>query len=173
MKNIVSQWSFSAAAKTVSCQEFATVGLRGILMIANVTRGAIIYYPGSPTSTGTLSGSTLTLTYDTTGHSDSDVLQIFYDNGDTGSTEQTLSSLAMSLMALADRLEVFSNGRGALYVDITGSAAAIVNPSVTISGTATTSVSTLGSATFDAIFLLRSQMAMAAANQLSATITSN
>ena len=71
-------YTFVPAAGTV---EFASEisAQRQLLVIVNLTRGAMIYNFADPALGGTFSGATLTLTYDTSSHNAADILQIFYE----------------------------------------------------------------------------------------------
>jgi hypothetical protein len=109
MKNIKTNYTFNASAKTIQCGDFEQVGLARILLVVNVTRGVVIYNPSNATTTGLLSGSILTLTFDTTAHSNSDVLQIFSDDGDTGATDQALSTLLLLFSEFLERFDIFGN----------------------------------------------------------------
>lgn len=119
MKNLQTQYTFVAASKTIQCDDFLRFGLPRILLIVNVTRGVVVYNPSNTATTGTLSDSTLTLTFDTTSHSNTDMLQVFTDDGDTGATEQTLSQLVQIMQDLAERLDVYPDGQGALRTSVT------------------------------------------------------
>lgn len=115
-------------------------------MIVNVTRGIIIYNPSNAATNGTLTGSVLTLTFNTTAHSNTDILQIFTDDGDTGSTEQSLSQLLQVMTEFTERLDVYSDGAGRLQVAITNASSQGSLASVTSIGTVTT-VSTVSTVT--------------------------
>jgi hypothetical protein len=78
MKKLVTSYTFVAASKTVQSSEFTS--LKNILLITNVTDNIIIYNFADATKGGTFSGSTVTLTYDTSSMSNSDDLQIFIDD---------------------------------------------------------------------------------------------
>lgn len=78
MKKLVTSYTFNAAAKTITASDFST--LDGILLITNVTDHLVIYNFADTTKGGTLAGTTLTLTYDTTAMSNGDALQIFIDD---------------------------------------------------------------------------------------------
>jgi hypothetical protein len=82
MKRLVNNYSFNATAKTISFTEFTTLELERILLITNVTKNVILYNFAS--LGGTVSGNTLTLSnsLSTSGMSNSDKLQIFYDYPD-------------------------------------------------------------------------------------------
>jgi hypothetical protein len=79
MKQLVTSYTFTAAAKTIDSADFTS--LDGILLITNVTDNIIIYNFADPAKGGSLTGTTLTLTYDTTAMSNTDNLQIFIENG--------------------------------------------------------------------------------------------
>lgn len=143
MKSIATTYTFNQSAKTITCDLFASYGLNRILMIVNVTRGIVYYNPSNTATTGTLSGNVLTLATSTTGHNNNDVLQIFVDDGNTGSTEESLSQLVMALTELAERLDIYSDGNGRLQIALTNTAAQGALSSVGI----VTTLSTLTSAT--------------------------
>ena len=73
---IRTDYIFNAAGKTIT---FANpVVEENIGIIANKDRGVLIYNSFDPAAIGVLSGQVLTLSYDTSTHSNSDTLQIFY-----------------------------------------------------------------------------------------------
>lgn len=84
MKIRPTSYTFDASAQTVDCASFTS--LEAIQLITNVTDNVIIYNFADATKGGTLSGTTLTLTYDTTSMSHTDKLQIFVDDGGTPQT---------------------------------------------------------------------------------------
>jgi len=83
MKRLITDYTFDASARTVTLTGKPTVPIEGILLITNVTVGAIIYLFNDPTKGGTVSGNVITLDYNTTAMSDDDDLQVFYDDGVT------------------------------------------------------------------------------------------
>lgn len=78
MKKIITSYTFDASAQTVVSSSFTS--LERILLITNVTDNIIIYNFADPTKGGSLSGTTLTLDYDTTTMSDTDSLQVFVES---------------------------------------------------------------------------------------------
>lgn len=89
MKKRITSYTFNASAKTIVSADFAS--LESVLLITNVTDGIIIYNFADPARGATLSGTTLTLDYDTTSMDNADKLQIFIDDG--GSEEVDLVTL--------------------------------------------------------------------------------
>lgn len=79
MKKVINHYTFDAAAQTILCEDFNN--LNKIALITNLTDNVIIYNFADPAKGGTLSGDILTLTYDTTSMSDTDVLQIIVHVG--------------------------------------------------------------------------------------------
>jgi hypothetical protein len=74
----VGSYSFNAATRQITISGITGLDLEQFLLITNVTRNIIIYNFADPSLGGTLSGSVLTLTYDTSvAMSDTDRLQIF------------------------------------------------------------------------------------------------
>ena len=98
MKIRITDYVFDASAKTVTSSSFD--GLEGILLITNVTDNVIIYNFADPLRGWVLVGTTLTLVYDTSTMSDSDSLQIFYDDGvsiSTSSKQDTQTTLLQGI----------------------------------------------------------------------------
>ena len=81
MKLRATSYTFNKTAKTVVCSLFTS--LEAIQLITNVTDNIIIYNFADATKGGTLSGTTLTLAYDTTTMADADKLQILVEDGST------------------------------------------------------------------------------------------
>lgn len=82
MKKLIANYSFNKTAKTVTFSDYATISLARVLLITNVNTGAILYNFADPASGGTIAGNVLTLEYDTSSMSNSDALQIYYDDAD-------------------------------------------------------------------------------------------
>lgn len=80
MKVQVQNYTFNAAAKTVTFTNYSSIELERVLVISNVTDGIIIFNFAVASQTGTVSTNVLTLTYDTTSMSNTDDLAIFYDD---------------------------------------------------------------------------------------------
>lgn len=76
-------YTFTPAASgvgTVNMTGIANFDVKRLVAIINQTRGVVIYATGSTTLKYTgVSGTTVTLNFDTTGHSSGDTLQIIYD----------------------------------------------------------------------------------------------
>jgi len=79
MKKLVLSYTFDASLKSVTSNDF--LNLESILLITNVVDNIVIYNFADPLKGGSLSGTTLTLDYNTTAMSDSDELQIFIEDG--------------------------------------------------------------------------------------------
>jgi hypothetical protein len=131
MKKIIKDSTivFNPALKTVDTG-ISNFNLKGLYAIINVTKKAIIFATSVAGSGYTaVSGSIVTLEFDTTTHASNDVLQILYDD----SEEQ---ELLQSMVELSNRLAFLPSIRGTL-ADIRVS---VVNaPAVSIgSGTITT-----------------------------------
>ena len=79
---LISNYSFNAAARTVTFNDIAAPNQSWILGIFNVTRGVYLYDPTYP-STGSMAGNVFTLTYNTTSMSNTDMLRIAYADPNT------------------------------------------------------------------------------------------
>ena len=80
MRKIVDNYTFDASAQQVTLTG-VTVAVNRVVAVWNQTDGELIYYPATPGLGGTAAGSVITLLYDTTSMSDTDVLVIYYDDG--------------------------------------------------------------------------------------------
>ena len=88
MRKLRTDYLFDASAKTITFTD--SLDVKGLLLITNVTDNILIYNFADPLKGGTVVGKILTLTYNTTSMSDSDSLQIFYEDGETGLTDTEL-----------------------------------------------------------------------------------
>jgi hypothetical protein len=90
MKILFENYSFNAAAKTVTFNTTDVITLEQLLIITNVTVNKIIYNFADPNAGGTIVNNVLTLDFDTTSMSSGDKLQIFIDNSLTPASDETL-----------------------------------------------------------------------------------
>lgn len=83
-------YTFDASAKTITFAE--SIDLRGIQVISNKTfSNTVIYNFTSSVKSGSLVGNVLTLTYDTSAMSDTDELEIIYEDGGMDEADVTFS----------------------------------------------------------------------------------
>ena len=90
MKQLITNYLFSPSTKQITLTDYTTISLNGLLLITNVTDNIIIYNFANQVLGGIVSGNVLTLTYDTVSMSSSDSLQIFYDNGETPASDESM-----------------------------------------------------------------------------------
>ncbi len=103
-------YSFNAAAKTVTFSDYSSISLEGVLLITNITDNVIIYNFSTVGKGGTVTTNVLTLDYDTTGMSDTDDLQIFYDDGNVPAKESgNLALVATNTNSSRIALEIIDN----------------------------------------------------------------
>jgi hypothetical protein len=136
MKKLISNYTFNAAARTVALNDYAAVDLEGLLLITNVTDNIIVYNFADPTRGGGINSNVITLAYDTTTMSNSDALQIYYDDGSTAASELSLQALGDAvdyLKMITNQTKVLSTQDGAQRQRV----AVEAMPPVTISGTPT------------------------------------
>lgn len=92
-------YTFAAASKKVTITGVNNLQLFQILNITNLTQGVIIYNPFvSGAGYTAYSNGELTLQYDTTSHSSSDVLLITYNNEDAA--QQQMVDLSLDIRNL-------------------------------------------------------------------------
>lgn len=81
MKKLITNYTFDASAQTLTLTDYASLNQEGLLLITNTTDNVIIYNFASPTYKATVTGNVISLTYNTTSMSNSDDIQIWYDDG--------------------------------------------------------------------------------------------
>jgi hypothetical protein len=90
MKIKIKNYVFTPAAKTVVFSDYTSIKLDNIILITDVKTGTTIYNFAAANLTGAVSGNTLTVNYDTTGLTATN-LAIYYDDpGSTQSTDETI-----------------------------------------------------------------------------------
>jgi hypothetical protein len=82
MKKLVADYTFIPSTKTIRLNEFASIDLEGLLLVTNVSTNQIIYNFADPALGASASGNTVILNYDVTSMSDTDALQIYYDDAE-------------------------------------------------------------------------------------------
>lgn len=80
MKILITNYTFDASEKTITFGDYGSIVLDSVLLITNVTDNIIIYNFANPSLGGSVATNVLTLDYDTTSMSDTDDLQIFYED---------------------------------------------------------------------------------------------
>lgn len=90
MKIKIANYTFDALAKSVTFTDYTSIRLDSVLIITNVDTNKEIYNFGCSGVGGTVVNNVLTLDFDTTSMSNTDKLQIFYDDPTlTHSTNET------------------------------------------------------------------------------------
>jgi hypothetical protein len=147
MKQIqTSGYTFVPASRQITSSVFSTVGLGRVLLVNNATRGVVIFDPSATATNGTLSGSTLTLTFDTTTHSSGDTLTIFYDDSYPatyvdayGEFQECLESLRFAIASLTRTIGMMQPDASArMRIALDTITAGVTLPTVTTVGTVTT-----------------------------------
>ena len=145
MKQLLGQdttgtYTFNPTAKTVTFSGLSQqVTLANILLITNVTANTIIYnFASSTTGAVSFVNNVLTLDYDTTSMSATDVLQIYID---VESYEESLATLLRRMNKLLESNAVVdSRLRQKVVIEAVGTNLAApteVNASIPVSGTVT------------------------------------
>lgn len=103
MKTLITGYSFNATGKQVSFTDYSQLNLESVLLITNVSTNQIIYNFADPLAGGLISGNSVILDYNTSGMSNSDKLQIYYDTPNAPASDQTLSVMSGQLAALQEQ----------------------------------------------------------------------
>jgi hypothetical protein len=154
MKILFENYSFDAAAKTVTFNTTNSITLEQLLIITNVTTNQIVYNFADPNAGGSITNNVLTLDFDTTSMSSSDKLQIFIDNILTPSSDETLQLVGEQtelLRRMTKLLEPIANQNSVGYqrVEVTSLVPSIVsNHNLTYTGGAQNGTVSAAESTF-------------------------
>ncbi len=124
MKKRITTYTFDASEKTITFS--GAMELEGFLVITNVTDNIIIYNFADSTLGGSITGSILTLDYNTSSMSDTDDLMIMYDDG--------VDTVAVTQSGTWDEVGINDSGN-----------------SITVDGTVTANLSATDNAVLDDI----------------------
>lgn len=104
---------FNPTAKTLDFSAYPNFLVNKLYAVINITQGAPIYVAGAPglglTST---SGSVITLAFNTSAHSTSDILNVYYESSagyESGlASENTLSSILDTQQQILSELKIMN-----------------------------------------------------------------
>lgn len=105
MKTKINNYSFNSSLKKITFNDYNSINLDSLLLITNVTNNIIIYNFANPSLGGSVSGNVLTLNYNTTTMSNTDSLQIFYDDGKIEASELKQDVLNNLVSLLESQIE--------------------------------------------------------------------
>lgn len=138
MKKLITNYQFNSANGQITFVDYLSINLSSVLLITNTTDNIIIYNFASPPLGATVSGNVLDLNFDTSSMSDTDSLQIYYDDTEiNAATEETLSALQEQnilmrrLLKMSESLSVVdTNQRQRVIVEgtVTTSTSSVVRP---------------------------------------------
>ena len=114
MKKIVDNYSFNAASKVVTLNDYGAVTLARIMLITNVTANVVIYNFANTALGGVATNNYVTLTYDTSGQASTDKLLIIYD--DPKATNVTQPVCDRELVELVTALLIESRVQNSLLL---------------------------------------------------------
>lgn len=97
MNQVITNYSFSASAKTLTLTDFGTVKLERIRFVKNLTTNSYLYLFTSANTISSVLGNVITFNCSTAGMTDTDKLSIQYDDGVSVSSESTLISVNSNL----------------------------------------------------------------------------
>jgi hypothetical protein len=100
MKKLITNYTFNAAAQTITFVDQTSIDLESVLLITNVTSNVIVYNFANPAQGGSVAGNVLSLDYNTTSMSNSDALQIYYDDGVESASEITAEAIVDAVLTL-------------------------------------------------------------------------
>lgn len=109
MKVLISNYTFDASAQTITFNDYVSITLDNVLVITNVTDNILIYNFAESGLGGTVATNVLTLDYDTTSMSDTDDLQIWYDDPNATQSISGTVTETNSTAILADTANIDTN----------------------------------------------------------------
>ena len=137
MKTNILNYTFNASSGVVTFLDYTNIRLDSILLITNVTRNIIIYNFANPVLGGVVSGNSVDLAYNTSSMSNTDSLQIFYDDGQVqSSTNDHL--LLRQLIQLFRSFSIVTSGTNRLSIDVNAITTLPTLANVTTVGSITT-----------------------------------
>lgn len=80
MKKLITNYTFTPGANSVAFNDYTEISLASVLLITNVTQNVIMYNFAEPTLGGSVADNILSFAFDSTSMSDTDELQIYYDD---------------------------------------------------------------------------------------------
>lgn len=145
MKTLITNYTFNAAAKTVTFNGYSSILLSSILIITNTTNNTIIYNFADPTTGGTVNGNTITLGYNTTTMSNSDKLLVYYDDpvttpsttSDAQNIADQLGLLRRIVKLLESNATVDSSNRQRITIDAAPASVTTTLASTTVASSLT------------------------------------
>jgi hypothetical protein len=98
IKQLVKNYSFDKAAKTVTFTDFVAIRLDRVLLVTDVTNNTVIYQFNSSALGGTANTNVLSLTFNTntSAFNNTDSLQVFYDAASGDPTYDTVAVQGVS-----------------------------------------------------------------------------
>ena len=95
---------FNPTNKTLDFGAWSNFDINKLYAVINVTRNQILYAPGAPNlGISSISGSVITLSYDTSSYSSSDILNVYYE-AEPGYESNTPKEMGGNLQNIAETL---------------------------------------------------------------------
>lgn len=101
MKILVENYSFNPATGIITFADYDSIKLESVLLVTNVTTNVMIYNFASPALGATVTGNQLVLGVNTSAMSNTDKLQIFYEEDAKPATDEGLLLLRRLVQMLA------------------------------------------------------------------------
>lgn len=101
MNTKIDNYVFDKTAKTITFTDYTSIKLSRIVVITNVNTNVMIYNFAGAGKGGTVTGNVLTLDVDTSSMSNTDELQIIYDDANESLLVQMVQSIMVLLKLIA------------------------------------------------------------------------
>jgi len=142
----IDNYVFDKAAKTITFLDYDTISLSRIALITNVEGNVLIYNFAGLGIGGSVSGNVLTLDYDTSAMSNTDKLQIVYDDKDASLLTQLVHSVKLLFQVMANPPWV-DKSTNQMRAQVTGTVAATGTLTGVTTVSSVTGVTTVSSVT--------------------------
>jgi len=130
---------FNPTAKTLDFTSYPSFAPDKLYGVINITRNVPLFAPGAPGYGGTFNGSILTLQYDTSSHSTSDIINVYYDTAlgwetnssleNNGNLQQVSENMQLILQELRLMNWILSDGLNIKREDVVAMRNDLQNPS--------------------------------------------
>lgn len=154
MKKLIEKYVFDPAQKNIVFNDYTSIELERVLLITNVTKNIIIYNFANPlVGAQVVNNNILHLQYDTATMSNTDKLQIFYEEDMMVATEgaqtelyELMYSTYTALKDLSSILTTIHGGAMRVAVSTMPGVAVSTMPAMTFNGTQNVNATSIGGA---------------------------
>jgi hypothetical protein len=152
MRTIVTNYTFLPASNQIVFNGYTSIVQENILLVLDATQNQVLYNPTLSGYGGTVAGNVLTLAQNTSALTNTDKIQIFYEDLSVPSASFMGGFLERILKKLGSLTFTASASGAALNANITNTVTTTVSGTVTTNSTLQASTNSVGSVTLGTSF---------------------